>query len=1190
MARYPLRKLIGFTRNLGSPSRKPIVYRPNLLVLETRVTPSVTDLNTHLSYATIQAAVNAANPGDTLLADAGTYNEHVTINRSLTLEGAQHGVDARTRSGSESIVNGGGYSPFYVTANDVTIDGFTIEGADGSQGNVFPGGFGVELAAGTSGAHVVNDIIQNNIVGIALTNVSTNDQAVVQHDLFQNNTDSGPAGGTDIYADQFTAGSGGVNDVLIDSNTFANSSFVTDAWALGISNTGNTPFSTITFSNNTVTNHGRGVYFYNTTNSSVTGNTITGASHYAIGIFGNNGTPASSAITISNNQLNENGSGGAAIELIDDTTPGTAYSGTLTLAGDHISTSGTDRSIDNESTTSIGATGEYFNGTLASSAATAQLFAVEDTIVDAIDVSGFGLVRLKAGNVYVTPNSFDAADGTTAPSIQRAVDVASSGDTVNVEAGTYTGLVSVTKTLTFLGAQSGVDARTRNVPASQESIVTNSEGDFQIEADNVVIDGFTLEGVTADPSTDPASLGAAIWTNPGFSGTHGGTQVLDNIIQGNIAGVELDNDGTLQTKVQHNLFKNNNQPGANSGLDIEVDFGLVNALIDANTFTNSSFVENSWALGIEAASSNITFSNNTVTKHGRGVFFFDTTQADITDNSITGATHYGIGLLGGDSNFTIVENDLSNDARGLDIEDDLGGSPNSKVSANMCNSFANDSVFGVGIVNVGTDNGYTGTLDVGFNWWGNLTGPALAANPSGTGANIKNDYNDTIIYAPWGTSAACTTFTAGPGIVIIGTELFIGGGSTSNDQVHITPIGSSNTGSTGIRVQTLLNHIGTNFPMSQSFTAINITLQNGNENVQLADSLTIPVVVTAGNGNDNIHLANGDSTVILGNGNDNLRLGGGNNSATLGNGNDNVTAGNGNNTVTVGNGNDNIHLGNGANVITAGSGNDDISAGSGTNTVVAGAVGSLGNIHVQLGNGAHDSVTLLGNGNENVSLGNGDGDSVTATGNGNDNVRLGNGNDSVTLGNGRDSVQAGNGDDTVSVGNGNDVVRLGNGTNKITAGTGSNFIQAGDGANTVMVGAAGARGNVRVQLGNGDSNSVTVLGNGSVSVQVGSGFADSVTIIGNGNDSVSVGDGQSDTVTVTGNGNDNVHVGSGNSDSVSVTGNGNDNVNIGSGLNDFVSLVGSGNDSLQTGNGTGQVHISGAGHKNVHIGGGWTQI
>ncbi len=53
-----------------------------------------------------------------------------------------------------------------------------------------------------------------------------------------------------------------------------------------------------------------------------------------------------------------------------------------------------------------------------------ELFALQNTIVDAIDVSGYGLVRLKAGNVYVTPNSYFPVGGTTAPSIQRTVDVA----------------------------------------------------------------------------------------------------------------------------------------------------------------------------------------------------------------------------------------------------------------------------------------------------------------------------------------------------------------------------------------------------------------------------------------------------------------------------------------------------------------------------------------------------------------------------------------------------------------------------------------------------------------------------------------------------------------------------------------------------------------------------------------------
>ena len=56
----------------------------------------------------------------------------------------------------------------------------------------------------------------------------------------------------------------------------------------------------------------------------------------------------------------------------------------------------------------------------------------------------------------------------------------------------------------------------------------------------------------------PSELHAAIWTNPSFSGTHGGHRILNNIISGNIAGIELDNDGTFSTTVSQNLF---NSPG-----------------------------------------------------------------------------------------------------------------------------------------------------------------------------------------------------------------------------------------------------------------------------------------------------------------------------------------------------------------------------------------------------------------------------------------------------------------------------------------------------------------------------------------------------------------------------------------------------------------------------------------------------
>ena len=44
-------------------------------------------LNVPGDYATIQAAINAAAAGDTILVQSGTYNENVDVNKQLTLQG-----------------------------------------------------------------------------------------------------------------------------------------------------------------------------------------------------------------------------------------------------------------------------------------------------------------------------------------------------------------------------------------------------------------------------------------------------------------------------------------------------------------------------------------------------------------------------------------------------------------------------------------------------------------------------------------------------------------------------------------------------------------------------------------------------------------------------------------------------------------------------------------------------------------------------------------------------------------------------------------------------------------------------------------------------------------------------------------------------------------------------------------------
>ena len=92
-------------------------------------------------YSTIQSAINAASSGAIITVASGTYNESVIINKSITLRGAQAGVDARPSAGSMRDVNGSSETVvsalknqkvFTIAADGVTIDGLFVRQTSGS--------------------------------------------------------------------------------------------------------------------------------------------------------------------------------------------------------------------------------------------------------------------------------------------------------------------------------------------------------------------------------------------------------------------------------------------------------------------------------------------------------------------------------------------------------------------------------------------------------------------------------------------------------------------------------------------------------------------------------------------------------------------------------------------------------------------------------------------------------------------------------------------------------------------------------------------------------------------------------------------------------------------------------------------------------------------------------------------------
>ena len=141
-------------------------------------------------YPTIQAAVDAAVAGDAIVVRAGTYQEHVTLYKSLTLQ---------TYEGA-TIDGGGSLSTVTVTANGCTVSGFNITGS-GSHPNE-NAGLRIDSSYNTISG---NDILGNKCDGILLHDSYHN---TITNNLISDNEGSG------IYA-------GWTHENTIEGNTIS---------------------------------------------------------------------------------------------------------------------------------------------------------------------------------------------------------------------------------------------------------------------------------------------------------------------------------------------------------------------------------------------------------------------------------------------------------------------------------------------------------------------------------------------------------------------------------------------------------------------------------------------------------------------------------------------------------------------------------------------------------------------------------------------------------------------------------------------------------------------------------------------------------------------------------------------------------------------------------------------------------
>jgi hypothetical protein len=256
------------------------------------------------TYATIQAAIDAAVNGDTVMVDPGTYYENINfLGKAITVTSSGGAavtvIDANNSGSVVTCTSGEGL--------DSVLDGFTItNGKNGSGSGVMCGG---------SSPTIQNNIIKGNVgsagVGIGAfsgspdikyNTITENDASVLGGGIFINSSSALIEGNT-IYNNRAGAIGGAINCSLGSPTIVCNLIYdnQSDMYGGGIGCDGNDPqiYNNVIWGNNADANGG-GINFKDATptvmNNTFYGNT--GVSHGgAIAVEG------TSAVTVTNSIL-----------------------------------------------------------------------------------------------------------------------------------------------------------------------------------------------------------------------------------------------------------------------------------------------------------------------------------------------------------------------------------------------------------------------------------------------------------------------------------------------------------------------------------------------------------------------------------------------------------------------------------------------------------------------------------------------------------------------------------------------------------------------------------------------------------------------------------------------------------------------------------------------------------------------
>ncbi len=618
------------------------------------------------AFKTIQYAINtAAAFGDTINVAAGTYTEDITVNKSLTILGAQSNVDATGGSwtgstvieapGAAGATQYDGFSP-HIKANNVVFKGFKVKATAVPTNNsgFYVGGEhyvldNIEIAnCEVTGRNEAGLIVSRLEIDSSITNLNINH--VYAHDN---------ASGNGIKMNNIAGPSISYNKITANGTTGAG---IENQYGLWLGAT-----------NSSVDIH-----------ASVQNNTFSG-----------NGVSAGNGGSV----LIKQHSGSAQI-----------ITGTVINNNSFAETAGY-YGINNTFATTIDGTSNWWGKASGPTHATnTKYLAYGETSTGAVvsdNVTFMPWLSAASGGSSVIPVTRTSPTGSFLNPAAAIADAATiTGSTLTLAAGTFTdlGTTTVNKSVTIRSA-----AGTYNVAAALQTKITGT-GRFLLNANNIVLDGLLFETTTRP-------LGSLVATS--------GVNITDNKFH-NIVGVAIEVAGGTNMTISGNAIDTVTNDGLANGMFLSamtgttitnnniancayigiVNSNSTNLTITKNTFNN---IGSSGEAGFNLHLVNgATVSGNTMTN--APIYLYASTLTtgtiNITNNTITNPA--------GPSAGKAILTDGSN----------LGGATVNITSNNLANN--SYGVYNPGTVDINARNNWWGSSSGPYNATSNPSGTGSA--------------------------------------------------------------------------------------------------------------------------------------------------------------------------------------------------------------------------------------------------------------------------------------------------------------------------------------------------------------------------------------------------------------------------------------------------------------------------------